>query len=86
MRFQINRLGSRPYEFHPVKSAPLFESEDSARPYIARLVAKSAKRSKYDPCAYAALPVPGPGQSRESFDIEFLEMVEDGRKKLADQV
>lgn len=53
-RWQVARLGSRPGEFHPVKSAPLFESEEAAAPYIARLESKSAKRSKYGPASYIA--------------------------------
>lgn len=82
MRWQVNRLGSRPYEFHPVKSVPLFDSKESAQPTIRRLESKSAKRSKYGPAQYVARPVPGPGQSMESFDQEFLNMVEVHRQRL----
>jgi hypothetical protein len=82
MRYQINRLGSRPYEFHPVNYVGWFESEEAAQPVIERLEAKSAKRNKWGPTQYAALPRRAPGQSQKSFDQEFQAMVEESRKNL----
>lgn len=54
-RWQVNRLGSRPGEFHPVKSVGLFESEESAQVSCDHLEFKSSKRSKYGPSQYVPL-------------------------------